>query len=526
MQFSLIFFSSREVTGEADKYHLLIESTKFADRHGFSSIWIPERHFTKDGWLYPNPAVLQAALARETQRISLRAGSVVMPLHNPLRVAEEWAMVDNLSGGRVGISFASGWHPNDFALFPENYGNRNEAMYSGIQAVQKLWRGETIQVKGGDGNLIDIRTYPTPIQPELPIWITAAGNPKTFMGAGEMGAHVLTHMFNQSVEELAEKIGLYRESRARHGYDPQTGQVSVMLHTFVWAQNDATLEQARASFCEYLKSASYLLNAIAYSRGQKVDLASLSEQDVNDYLSFVFERLVSTQRVLFGTPETCLEEASLTALYNRLQQHGIQLGASFQGIEKLWRRDGEALGLVQLPQALEQETDMYHIHPALLDACFQVIIATLPTNADVNGAEALYLPIGMGSFRVHQRPGSRVWSHALLTSDGEQDAGLFEGDVRVLDEEGQLLVEASSLRLQRSEFAIQPAQEDVSDWLYELHWEPKSLKKTERFSRQEVGRWLVFMDSSGVGQRLVDLLTERGERCVSVFSSSRYQVLQ
>ena len=620
IEFGLIFFSSSEAPFGGDKYRLVIESARFADSHDFSSVWIPERHFTKDGWLYPNPAVLQAALARETQHIHLRAGSVVMPLHNPLRVAEEWAMVDNLSGGRVGISFASGWHPNDFALFPENYANRNEAMYRGIQTVQKLWRGETIQVKSGDGNLVDIRTYPTPIQPELPIWITAAGNPKTFIGAGEIGANVLTHMFNQSVEELGEKIRLYRESLAKHGYDPQTGQVSVMLHTFVWGKEDAVHEQARASFCEYLKSASYLLNAIAYSRGQKVDLASLSEQDVKDYLSFVFDRLVSTQRVLFGTPEACLEvvkqlqavgvtevacqmdfgididlvlqslpylnklkelsqtqlhmkpasfpslvyqsdstqdnhsrevapsqerspasrippenrlqdiqkrcreEAVLAAFYNRLQKHGIQLAASFQGIEKLWRRDGEALGLVQLSKALEQETEIYQIHPALLDACFQVIIATLPANADSNGAEALYLPTGMRSFRVYQRPGRRVWSHALLALDGEQDAGLFEGDVRILDEEGQLLAEASGLRLQRSELAVQPGQEDLNDWLYELRWEPKLLENAE--PPGQGGKWLVFMDSSGVGQRVVDLLTERGETCVSVFSSSIYQVLQ
>src|SRR5215469_4440553 len=169
MKFGLIFFSSSEAHFSGDKYRLVIESTKFADSHGFSSVWIPERHFTKDGWLYPNPAVLQAALARETRQIHLRAGSVVMPLHNPLRVAEEWAMVDNLSGGRVGLSFASGWHPNDFVFFPDNYGNRHEEMYRGIQTVQKLWRGEAIQMKGGDGKLVEIRTYPTPIQPELPI---------------------------------------------------------------------------------------------------------------------------------------------------------------------------------------------------------------------------------------------------------------------------------------------------------------------------------------------------------------------
>src|SRR5260370_35335554 len=118
-------------------------------------------------------------------------------------------MVDNLSGVRVGVSFASGWNPNDFALFPENYATRNEAMYSGIETVRKLWRGEPIQVKGGDGNLAEIRTYPTPIQPELPIWITAAGNPKPSAGAGAIGAHVLAHMNNQNLDGAAEEIALH-----------------------------------------------------------------------------------------------------------------------------------------------------------------------------------------------------------------------------------------------------------------------------------------------------------------------------
>jgi phthiocerol/phenolphthiocerol synthesis type-I polyketide synthase D len=304
--FGLIFFDSSDVSPSGDKYRLVIESAKFADRHNFSSVWIPERHFTREGWLYPNPVVLHAALARETQQIHLRAGSVVMPLHDPIRVAEEWAMVDNLSGGRVGISFASGWHPNDFVFFPDNYAQRNELMYQGIETVRKLWRGESIQVKGGDGKLVDVRTYPPPIQAELPFWVTAAGNPKTFAGAGKMGAHLLTHMYNQSVDELAEKIRVYRESLAEHGFDPQSRQVSVMVHTFVSFSQEAVLAQAGGPFRNYLRSAGHLLNAIAYSRGQKVDLASLSEQDVEDYLHFVFERLVSTQRVIFGTPESCL----------------------------------------------------------------------------------------------------------------------------------------------------------------------------------------------------------------------------
>src|SRR5687768_15291643 len=184
LQFGLMFFGGDDSLG-GDKYRLLIEAARFADSHGFSCIWLPERHFINFGCLYPNPAVLHAALARETTRIRLRAGSVVMPLQNPIRVAEEWAVVDVLSGGRVDLSFASGWHPDDFALAPEKYADRKGEMLRGIEAVRQLWRGEPIGATSGNGQQIEIRTYPSPLQPKLNVWLTAAGNPETFEKAGE-----------------------------------------------------------------------------------------------------------------------------------------------------------------------------------------------------------------------------------------------------------------------------------------------------------------------------------------------------
>src|SRR5579863_4357778 len=142
--FGLMFFASHQDALVGEKYRLLIESARFGDRHGFARVWVPERHFTRFGCLFPNAAVLHAALSRETSRIGLNAGSVVLPLHDPLRVAEEWAMVDNLSGGRVGVSFASGWNPADFALQPENYADRHNLLFTNLEKVQTLWRGGSI----------------------------------------------------------------------------------------------------------------------------------------------------------------------------------------------------------------------------------------------------------------------------------------------------------------------------------------------------------------------------------------------
>jgi natural product biosynthesis luciferase-like monooxygenase protein len=191
IDFGLFYFASDEGEGVADKYRLLIEGAKFGDRHGFASVWTPERHFHAFGGLYPNPSVASAAIASVTERISIRAGSCVLPLHNPIRVAEEWALVDNLSKGRVGISFASGWQPNDFVLKPENFANRKEILLRDMSRAQVMARANR-SMPGPNGGLIEVRTLPS-VQSELPVWMTAAGNPETFRMAGEGGCNILTH---------------------------------------------------------------------------------------------------------------------------------------------------------------------------------------------------------------------------------------------------------------------------------------------------------------------------------------------
>src|SRR5262249_55180964 len=163
-----------------DRYRLLTEAVKFADEHGFAAVWTPERHFHAFGGLFPNASVTSAAIAAMTKNVAIRAGSVVAPLHNAIRIAEEWSFVDNISGGRVGISFASGWQPDDFVLAPGSFANRKELMLEQIEIVRRLWRGEPVLQRGPLGNDIEVRILPRPIQPELPVWITAAGSPETF----------------------------------------------------------------------------------------------------------------------------------------------------------------------------------------------------------------------------------------------------------------------------------------------------------------------------------------------------------
>jgi natural product biosynthesis luciferase-like monooxygenase protein len=250
--------------------------------------------------------VTGAAIAAITEKVEIRAGSVVLPLHNPVRVAEEWSVVDNMSKGRVGISVASGWHADDFVLMPDNYADRKEVMLDQIETVRKLWRGDPVALQNGAGNQITVKIFPRPVQLELPIWVTAAGSPDTFRVAGEIGANLLTHLLGQTIEELDEKIALYRKSWREHGHGPGNGHVTLMVHTFVGNDLAEVRAKVKDPFCSYLKSSYGLIKNLLRSLGEGLDQDHLSAEDLDALLSHAFDRYSQTSG-LIGTVSTCLE---------------------------------------------------------------------------------------------------------------------------------------------------------------------------------------------------------------------------
>lgn len=303
MEFSLFFFSEDGSENQKYKYKLLVEAAQIADEAGFTGIWTPERHFDAFGGPYPNPSVLMAALAMVTKNIELRAGSVVLPLHNPLRVVEEWSVVDNLSEGRVALSFASGWHRNDFVLAPNRYANRKESIVEDIAAVVKLWKGEPVSVSGIDGEQVSVKTYPRPLRQPLPIWLTSAGSVETFKTAGIIGANILTGLTGQSLETLAGKLEVYRRTLEENGHDPSKKKVALMLHTFIGEDLEQVKNLVRPSMKEYLRVNIGLHEKMAQSRDLKIQANSFSASDQEILLEHSFERYFQGSSLL-GTVGT------------------------------------------------------------------------------------------------------------------------------------------------------------------------------------------------------------------------------
>ncbi|WP_251023521.1 non-ribosomal peptide synthetase/type I polyketide synthase [Streptomyces sp. ISL-10] len=296
---SLYFFGDYPEEAHDDKYALITEAAEFADRHGFHALWFPERHFNSFGALFPNPSVLAAALAARTERIRLHAGSVVLPLHHPIRVAEEWSVVDNLSGGRAGLCFASGWHAKDFALAPENYGRHREVMYERLEDVRRLWSGQPLPVTAGDGTATEVRLHPRPLQEQPPLYVAVVGNPDSYRQAAARDLGVVTNLMAQTVEQLADNIALYRRTRAEHGLDPAAGRVVVLVHTYLGDDAEQARAEAYRPFVAYLRSSLSLFDQVTNSLGFEVDLENTPEEDVEFLLGRAYARYCDS-RALIG----------------------------------------------------------------------------------------------------------------------------------------------------------------------------------------------------------------------------------
>ena len=302
MDFSVMFWGTESSdSGASDKYKLLLEAAQLADALGFKAIWIPERHFNPWGGLFPNPSVVCAAIATITKTIRLRAGSVVAPLHHPIRIAEEWSIVDNLSGGRVELAMATGWKDDDFVLAPNNYATRRSVHLKSIDAVQSLWRGEKYSAMNGSQREIDVAIYPRPIQEELPIWVTSAGSLKSYSRAGSAGFSLLTHLLGQTFAELQEKINQYKAYRQNGGFKTP-GKVALMMHTFVGNDLEEVRRLVKEPLSEYLLQSAELGIPVELRSQWDTAEESLKKAMIEQAFDRYFE-----SSALMGTPDMCLE---------------------------------------------------------------------------------------------------------------------------------------------------------------------------------------------------------------------------
>jgi myxalamid-type polyketide synthase MxaB len=185
--------------------------------------------------------------------------------------------------------------------------------------------------------------------------------------------------------------------------------------------------------------------------------------------------------------------------YLNCQQKGINYGKSFQGIKQLWAKDNQALGLIELPNNLNSAA--YYFHPALLDACLQILFAALPRELQA----ITYIPVGLEKLDIQYFPHQQVWSYLKLRQDNNQHQILI-ADVWLYNEYGDLIAKIEGLKSQA--IKSQPAWHN---WLYQPQWKLQPLLTSSVLSN--TGTWLIFTDSTGIGQQLARQIEDRQQQC-------------
>ncbi|HSK64911.1 MAG TPA: SDR family NAD(P)-dependent oxidoreductase [Pyrinomonadaceae bacterium] len=218
----------------------------------------------------------------------------------------------------------------------------------------------------------------------------------------------------------------------------------------------------------------------------------------------------------------CREEITGDDFYELLRRNRLEYGASFQGVKHVWYCDGEALGQVQLPESQSAELRNYRIHPALLDACFQVFQATIDFAAETE--DAIYLLRGAEEITVYGELPKRVWAHAVLRDGDNSHPGLYAGDLILYGESERPLARVKGIYAKRANrnSLLRNTQKHLSDWLYEIRWQV-SHGEEHNGSEIQPRAWVIFGDAGELGKNLEAQIQSQGQPCLLVHPGKEYR---
>jgi len=196
--------------GEAspgDLYAAAVEMSRYGEQHGAASIVVSEHHHSDDGYL-PSPLVLAAAIAAATERIPIQVAALLLPLHDPVRIAEDMVVLDHLSRGRVSYVLAVGYRPEEYAMFGRDFRGRGRRLEAGLQALRSAFSGEPFEYEGRRAWV-----RPRPYTPGGPALLLGGHSRIAVRRAARFGLGVVT-------EGGTDLRDLYAEECRKHGHEP------------------------------------------------------------------------------------------------------------------------------------------------------------------------------------------------------------------------------------------------------------------------------------------------------------------
>ena len=282
--------------GHPDLYKNSLEQVKLAESVGFDSAWISEHHFLGDGYC-PSPAVAAAAMAAVTSKIRIGSAGIILPLQNPVRVAEDAVVVDNISNGRFDLGVVLGYRKEEYEGMGVPMKQRPSRMEEGLEVLGKALSGEKFSYEGKRFRYENTTVTPKPVQKPVPLYVGAFEEP-AIRRAGRFGLPLLIGP-GRTVSMVRDTLGYYNDEAKKAGKDPEAVEHILLRETFVSPDRSKAIEGGTKYIIDMYKYY-FTLGVKMFVRGKQ--LTGLDDP--------LFEHLAE-DRFIIGTPKDCVKEIEM-----------------------------------------------------------------------------------------------------------------------------------------------------------------------------------------------------------------------
>ena len=268
-------------------YGQVLDQARQAERLGYDTFWVAEHHFHEYGAV-PNPAVFLAALSQQTRRLRLGTAISILTFHNPLTVAENYALVDQLSQGRLSLGVGSGYLKHEFEGYDVDPAIKRERFDENLMLVERLLAGERVTHESRHNTIREVRINVQPVQQPVPVYVAILRREAAYH-VGRQGRRMLfvPYAAVDSFEEIGLMMQDYRRGLAEAGIEDASGMAAVALHTHV-ADDALARERAASAFDLYVDTR-------LYARKQ------------------VYADIIASGLSLFGSPRTVADKLARLA---------------------------------------------------------------------------------------------------------------------------------------------------------------------------------------------------------------------
>lgn len=276
-----------------------VRQAVLAEELGFDAVWLAEHHFSDYG-VTPSTAVLAGAIAARTERIRIGTGVLVLPFHDPVAVAEQWAMVDQLSGGRLDFGVGRGYQPGEFAGYGIPMGEARERFTEALAIIEGLWANDTFSYQGKYRSIENVQLNPPPLQrPTPPIWMAAVSR-ESFENAARAGRPVMSAP-SIALDAAASCFDLYRKTIEEAGGSTEGASYPIQRHVHIGLDDETAAATIEGPYMRFLNRNAELMLA---GKDQADDSYKMYQRAAENKAKVEYSEIAASPAFLVGSADT------------------------------------------------------------------------------------------------------------------------------------------------------------------------------------------------------------------------------